>query len=58
MKNDTMGDRMKSYENQTCGIKMLPLIPVVACTEKLNKAANIKKSTTLKFIISIFLIYD
>jgi len=28
--NDQMGDRMKDYENQTCGIKMLPLIPVIA----------------------------
>ena len=27
---DTFGDRMKFYENQTCGIKMLPLIPVIA----------------------------
>lgn len=27
---DSLGDRMKAYENQTCGIKMLPLIPVIA----------------------------
>ena len=27
---DTFGDRMKMYENQTCGIKMLPRIPVIA----------------------------
>ena len=27
---DSLGDRMKFYENQTCGIKMLPLIPVIA----------------------------
>lgn len=32
MKNskDNLGDRMKFYENQTCGIKMLPRIPVIA----------------------------
>lgn len=32
MKNskDSLGDRMKMYENQTCGIKMLPRIPVIA----------------------------
>jgi len=32
MKNekDSLGNRMKAYENQTCGIKMLPLIPVIA----------------------------
>lgn len=33
MKNktkDSLGDRMKLYENQTCGIKMLPRIPVIA----------------------------
>lgn len=32
MKNskDNFGDRMKMYENQTCGIKMLPRIPVIA----------------------------
>ena len=29
-KNDNLGNRMKGYENQTCGIKMLPLIPVIA----------------------------
>jgi tRNA(His) guanylyltransferase len=29
-KNDSMGDRMKSYENQTCGIRLLPRIPVMA----------------------------
>jgi tRNA(His) 5'-end guanylyltransferase len=28
--NDSLGDRMKAYENQTCGIKMLPRIPVIA----------------------------
>ena len=27
---DTFGDRMKSYESQTCDIKMIPLIPMVA----------------------------
>ena len=27
---DQLGDRMKSYENQTCGIKLLPRIPVIA----------------------------
>jgi len=27
---DSLGDRMKFYENQTCGIKMLPRIPVIA----------------------------
>lgn len=27
---DIFGDRMKFYENQTCGIKMMPRIPVVA----------------------------
>jgi tRNA(His) 5'-end guanylyltransferase len=32
MKNskDNFGNRMKFYENQTCGIKMLPRIPVIA----------------------------
>ena len=33
MKNktqDTLGDIMKSFENQTCGSKMIPLIPVIA----------------------------
>ena len=30
MKKDNFGDRMKMYENQTCGIKMLPRIPVIA----------------------------
>jgi len=29
-KNDSLGDRMKSYENQTCGIRLLPKIPVMA----------------------------
>jgi len=29
-KNDSLGDRMKAYENQTCGIKMMPRIPVIA----------------------------
>lgn len=28
--NDSLGDRMKAYENQTCGIKLIPLIPVIA----------------------------
>jgi len=28
--NDEFGDRMKMYENQTCGIKLLPRIPVIA----------------------------
>lgn len=27
---DSLGDRMKDYENQTCGIKMIPRIPVIA----------------------------
>lgn len=27
---DIFGDRMKFYENQTCGIKLLPRIPVIA----------------------------
>lgn len=27
---DSLGDRQKFYENQTCGIKMLPRIPVIA----------------------------
>jgi tRNA(His) guanylyltransferase len=27
---DTLGDRIKFYESQTCGIKMIPLIPVIA----------------------------
>jgi tRNA(His) 5'-end guanylyltransferase len=27
---DLFGDRMKMYENQTCGIKLLPRIPVIA----------------------------
>ena len=27
---EKFGDRMKMYENQTCGIKMLPRIPVIA----------------------------
>lgn len=30
MKKDLFGDRMKDYENQTCGIKLLPRIPVIA----------------------------
>jgi tRNA(His) 5'-end guanylyltransferase len=29
-KNDNLGNRMKDYESQTCGIKMLPRIPVIA----------------------------
>ena len=29
-KNDSLGNRMKGYENVTCGVKMLPLIPVIA----------------------------
>lgn len=29
-KNDILGNRMKSYENATCGIRLLPRIPVVA----------------------------
>lgn len=28
--NDNFGDRMKSYENQTCGINLIPRIPVIA----------------------------
>lgn len=27
---DQFGDRMKMYENATCGIKMLPLVPIIA----------------------------
>lgn len=27
---DTLGDRIKFYESATCGIKMMPLIPVIA----------------------------
>jgi len=27
---DNFGDRMKMYENQTCGIKLIPRIPVIA----------------------------
>lgn len=27
---ETFGDRMKAYESQTCGIKLMPLLPVVA----------------------------
>lgn len=32
MKNlkDSLGDRLKSYESQTTGIKMIPRIPVIA----------------------------
>ena len=30
MKKDNFGDRMKMYENQTCGIKLIPRIPVIA----------------------------
>jgi tRNA(His) 5'-end guanylyltransferase len=30
MKKDNFGDRMKMYESQTCGIKLIPRIPVVA----------------------------
>ena len=29
-KNDNLGNRMKDYENQTCGIKLIPRIPVIA----------------------------
>lgn len=29
-KNDALGDRMKAYENQTCGIRLIPRIPVIA----------------------------
>ena len=28
--NEKFGDRMKIYENQTCGIRLLPRIPVIA----------------------------
>ena len=28
--NDSLGDRMKAYENQTCGIRLIPRIPVIA----------------------------
>lgn len=27
---DALGDRMKAYENQTCGIRLIPRIPVIA----------------------------
>lgn len=27
---DTMGDRMKAYESHTCGIRLIPRIPVIA----------------------------
>ena len=27
---DSLGDRIKSYENQICGIKLLPRIPIIA----------------------------
>jgi len=27
---DSLGDRMKGYENQTCGIKLIPRLPVIA----------------------------
>jgi len=30
MKKDEFGDRMKAYEAQTCGIKMIPRIPIIA----------------------------
>lgn len=30
MKNDSLGDRMKMYESQTCGIRLIPRIPVIA----------------------------
>lgn len=30
MKKDQFGDRMKDYENQTCGIKLIQRIPVIA----------------------------
>lgn len=29
-KNDSIGSRIKMYENQTCGIKLLPRIPIIA----------------------------
>ena len=29
-KNDVLGNRMKGYENGTCGIRLLPKIPVIA----------------------------
>ena len=29
-KNDQLGNRMKAYESQTCGIKLIPRIPVIA----------------------------
>lgn len=28
--NDSLGARMKEYENTTCGIKLLPQIPIMA----------------------------
>ena len=30
MKNDQFGNRMKMYESQTCGIRLIPRIPVIA----------------------------
>jgi len=41
-KKDALGDRMKSYENQTCGIKLINRIPVIArldgkCFSKFTK---------------------
>lgn len=30
MKKEKFGNRMKGYENQTCGIKMIPRLPIVA----------------------------
>ena len=30
MKNKSLGDRMKEYESQTCSIKLIPRIPVIA----------------------------
>jgi len=30
MENDALGNRIKGYESQTCGTKLLPLIPVIA----------------------------
>ncbi len=34
---DAFGNRMKDYEAQTCGIKMMPRIPVIARLEIFSK---------------------
>jgi tRNA(His) 5'-end guanylyltransferase len=30
MEKDSLGNRMKEYENQTCGIKLIPRLPIIA----------------------------